>query len=134
MVRWSLFLWKTGVQQRNATELLTDIVLHSGLAQQYLQGTENLILESSSRRAVERCLQIVGEAMTQLLALDSEYVRLLSDVRRIIAFRHLLTHHYYRVSPVFLREITTRSLPLLQDEVRHLLQLRSLTEDESPSE
>ncbi|MGI4830768.1 MAG: HepT-like ribonuclease domain-containing protein [Janthinobacterium lividum] len=98
------------MQQRNEAELLTDILRHVRLAEEYLPNAEAFAAESKSRRAVERCLQIVGEAVTQLLALDVDYLRFISDARRIIAFRHLLTHHYYRVSPILLHEIVIRSL------------------------
>jgi uncharacterized protein with HEPN domain len=46
------------------------------------------------RSAVERQLQNVGEAITQLARVDAETAARIPDMRRIVAFRNVLVHGY----------------------------------------
>ena len=48
---------------------------------------------------VERNLEVIGEAVAQSVKLAPSLVWRVSNTRRIVAMRHLLAHHYYRVSP-----------------------------------
>jgi uncharacterized protein with HEPN domain len=82
---------------------------------------DRILQDLLTRCAVERCLQIVGEALSRIVALDRAFVWRITDAQKIIAFRHLLTHHYYRVSPMFVAELVETRLPQLQLEVEALL-------------
>ena len=46
------------------------------------------------RSAIERQFEIVGEAVSQLARLDPVLAGRLTEYRRIIAFRNILTHAY----------------------------------------
>jgi uncharacterized protein with HEPN domain len=72
--------------------------------------------------AIERCLQIVAEAFTQAVKIDENLTRRITDSSRIAAFRHLLTHHYYKTSPRLIWDIVTINLPMLVEQISRLQQ------------
>ena len=49
------------------------------------------------RSAVERQLEIVGEAMNQLRRVDPETAIAISELPRVVAFRNILVHRYANV-------------------------------------
>jgi uncharacterized protein with HEPN domain len=107
---------------RNLSLLLQDIAVRSQRAQSYVKsvGFEQFAQDNRVRDAVERNLQIVGEALTQALVQDRSLVWKISETHKIVAFRHLLTHHYYRVSPTIVWAILGSSLPQLDREIATL--------------
>jgi uncharacterized protein with HEPN domain len=52
------------------------------------------------RSALERELQIIGEAMLQLDRVSPEIVEEVSEHRSIIGFRHVLVHGYVSLDPI----------------------------------
>jgi uncharacterized protein with HEPN domain len=72
--------------------------------------------------AVERQSEIIGEALTQALGLDSEMSNRISNIRRIIAFRNRLIHGYATVSPTIVWGIVTNDIPILLSEVRSVME------------
>ena len=64
------------------------------------------------RRAVERELEIVGEALRQALRLDPSLESRISKTRRVIAFRNWLAHAYSEIDDEIIWDILQRNLPL----------------------
>ena len=62
----------------------------------FVRGTtyEAFIEDDLVRSAVERQLQIIGEALSQLTKVDPEIANNVAELRRIIAFRNILVHGY----------------------------------------
>lgn len=73
------------------------------------------------RSAVERQLEIVGEALNRALRLDPSLADDISDAPRIVAFRNRL-HGHAAVSDAVVWGVLERSLPKLRREVRALLE------------
>lgn len=73
------------------------------------------------RSAVERQLEIVGEALSQLAKTDPAMVARISDFRRIIALRNILIHGYGKVDHRVIWNIIQRNVPILEREVDALL-------------
>lgn len=73
------------------------------------------------RGAVERELQIIGEAMIQLSSLDQTCAEQISEHERIIGFRHVLVHGYDVLDPDVVWYIVKEKLPVLRREVETLL-------------
>ena len=73
------------------------------------------------RAAVERQLEIVGEALGRLAKLDAEVAGRITDHRRIIAFRNILVHAYAQIDDRLVWGVIDANLPTLVAEVRALL-------------
>lgn len=73
------------------------------------------------RRAVERELQIVGEALMQLKTLDSTATSQISESDRIIGFRHVLVHGYDAIDPDIVWFVVKEKIPILRGELEALL-------------
>ena len=73
------------------------------------------------RGAIERELQVIGEAMMQLKSLDPACADRISEHERIIAFRHVLVHGYDALKPELVWHVVTDKLPVLRGELEGLL-------------
>jgi uncharacterized protein with HEPN domain len=72
-----------------------------------------------TRRAVERNIEIIGEAMSRILKLKPDFH--LANARRIVDTRNRVIHGYDTVSSSIIWAIAIRELPLLREEVAALL-------------
>lgn len=73
------------------------------------------------RSAVERELQIIGEAMLQLTKIAPELAQKITDYRNIIGFRHVLVHGYDSLNPQTVWDVIVIKLPILHTELQTLL-------------
>ena len=73
------------------------------------------------RSGVERQFTIIGEALHRALKLDPTLADLISDARKIVAFRNILVHGYAHIEDETVWGIVQSSLPVLRSEVEHLL-------------
>lgn len=71
------------------------------------------------RRAIERELEIIGEATNRVLKLDDNIE--ISDARRIVDLRNWVIHGYDRVDDVIAWGIISRDVPKLKEQVDKLL-------------
>ena len=71
------------------------------------------------RRAVERELEIIGEAVNHLLDLDESIA--IDNARRIVDLRNFVIHGYDKVDNVIIWGVISRDLPKLKDQVDKLL-------------
>lgn len=78
--------------------------------------------EAMLRAAVERELEIIGEAVAQLARLDQPSAARISEYPRIIAFRNLLIHGYADVDDRLVWDVVETKLPVLSHEVEMLLE------------
>ena len=72
-----------------------------------------------TKRAVERNIEIIGEAMSRILKENSEIE--ISNSRKIVDVRNRIIHGYDSVSDDVIWGIVIRNLPILQNEVEILL-------------
>ncbi|HYG01857.1 MAG TPA: HepT-like ribonuclease domain-containing protein [Chryseosolibacter sp.] len=72
-----------------------------------------------TKRAVERDIEIIGEAMTRILKADPHIQ--ITDTRKIVDTRNRIIHGYDSVSEDILWGIIIRNLPTLEKEVKELL-------------
>jgi len=71
------------------------------------------------RRAVERELEIIGEAVSKILKLEPDID--IVNARRIVDTRNWVIHSYDKVDDVIIWGIVINHLPKLKDEVSELL-------------
>lgn len=72
-----------------------------------------------TKRAVERNIEIIGEAMNRILKKSNSIQ--ISNARKLVDVRNRIIHGYDSVSDEVIWGILIRHLPLLQDEVENLL-------------
>lgn len=75
------------------------------------------------RSAVERQLEIVGEALAQLAKVDSATALQITEYRRIIAFRNILIHGYTEIDHRIVWNVLKLNLPIVRREAEALLSL-----------
>jgi uncharacterized protein with HEPN domain len=73
------------------------------------------------RSAVERQLEIIGEALVQLSKIDAGVAAHITDRERIIGFRIMLIRGHSGITDRAVWEIVRTRLPVLRDEVFALL-------------
>ena len=71
-----------------------------------------------TKRAVERNIEIIGEAMSRILSVDPEIK--ISDSRKIVDTRNRIIHGYDSVSDEVIWLIAIRYLPILHKEINEI--------------
>lgn len=74
----------------------------------------NIILQ----RAVERDLEIIGEAVRKMLEINPNIK--ITASKNIIGLRNIISHAYDSVEPEMLWGIIQKNIPVLADEIRDL--------------
>ena len=75
------------------------------------------------RKAVERELEIVGEATRRILDIETDFP--ISNARQIIGTRNNIVHGYDKVDEAMIWSIVIRHLPILKAEIEQLLSKES---------
>ena len=83
------------------------------------------------RRAVERELEIIGEAVNHLLALDENIP--IDNARRIVDLRNFVIHGYDKVDNVIIWGVISRDLPKLKQQVDRLMEEQTILKPYSPN-
>jgi uncharacterized protein with HEPN domain len=81
------------------------------------------------RSAVERQFEIAAEALNRLLKLAPDVATRISEYRRIIDFRNLLSHGYDLVDDAIVWDVVMKDVPVLHREVEDLLAAMGDTEE-----
>ena len=76
---------------------------------------QNLML----KRAIERNLEIIGEAINRILARQPNIE--ISNARKIVSLRNLVIHSYDSISNETIWSIVINNLPALKIEIQQLL-------------
>jgi len=83
-----------------------------------IQSFEEYENDKLIRRAVEREIEIIGEAMNRILKIDAAID--IPNAKKIISTRNKIIHGYDEVDDVIIYVIATKHLQLLKDHVRKL--------------
>ncbi|MBD3631331.1 HepT-like ribonuclease domain-containing protein [Cyclobacterium sp.] len=73
-----------------------------------------------TRRAIERNVEIIGEAVNRILKVNPDIE--IQNSRKIVDTRNRIIHGYDRVSEEIIWSIVIRDLPKLEIEVKDLLE------------
>jgi uncharacterized protein with HEPN domain len=74
----------------------------------------NIILQ----RAVERDLEIIGEAVRKLTSISHETN--ITSSKKIIGLRNIISHAYDSIEPELIWGVIQRDIPMLSDEIQAL--------------
>ena len=85
------------------------------------EDVDHYIRDRAFRSAVERELQIIGEALLQIRSLDPATAAEISESERIIGFRHVLVHGYDAIDPNIVWYTVKEKLPVLRVQLEALL-------------
>lgn len=72
-----------------------------------------------TKRAIERNIEIIGEAMNRILTVDDNFP--IENARKIVDTRNRIIHGYDKVSEDIIWAIVLKDLPLLYAEVTELI-------------
>tara|TARA_R100000951_G_scaffold108892_1_gene105440 strand:- start:111 stop:449 length:339 start_codon:yes stop_codon:yes gene_type:complete len=76
--------------------------------------SDDIILQ----RAIERDLEIIGEAIRKIIEINPSIQ--ITASKNIIGLRNIISHAYDSVEPEMLWGIIQRNIPVLTDEIRKL--------------
>ena len=69
------------------------------------------------KRAIERNLEIIGEAINRIITRDNSFSEKISNAKAIIGLRNQVIHAYDNISDENIWSILTNHLPKLKNEV-----------------
>jgi len=73
------------------------------------------------KRAVERELEIIGEAVNRIISRDSSFEKKIQDAKNIISLRNHVIHAYDNISDENIWAILINHLPKLKSEIESLI-------------
>jgi uncharacterized protein with HEPN domain len=101
---------------------LYDIITSINSIYEYLGKDKDFTIYQENkllRRAVERELEIIGEASSRILKLNSNFP--IENARKIVDLRNWVIHGYDKVDDVIIWGILTNHLPKLKKQVEELM-------------
>ncbi len=88
-----------------------------GKEKNFFEYQKNIML----KRAIERNLEIIGEAVNRIIKKDSTFENQISDAKAIIGLRNQVIHAYDNISDENIWSIVINHIPRLKKEVDNLL-------------
>ena len=109
-------------------DLLSDIVrsideIHEFSAGLTIEDFKQYLSNKMMRRAIERDLIIIGEAMHDIVKVDHTRVMRIKNSRRVIELRNDVVHSYDDLANEKIWNFIWKELPYLRKEVSHILDL-----------
>ena len=119
--------------RRDARCYLWDALKAAEAVQSFLRGKtyEAFVEDDLLRSAVERQLEIIGEALSRLAKVDPQIADNVAELRRIIAFRNILVHGYAAIDYDTVWRLIEDKLPELQSNLTMLLRAADPSQDPS---
>jgi len=111
------------MQHHNPQKYLHDMLSSCEFLLEFTRGkTKNDYADDRAfRSAVERELQIIGEALMQLDDARPDIAEQIPDYTNIIGFRHVLVHGYDALNPATVWNVIETKLSPLKDQIRTIL-------------
>ena len=103
-------VWLVDIQ--NANSVLLDFLPEKKVFSEFQRDTK-------TKRAIERNIEIIGEAMNRILGHNPEIN--ITAARKIVDTRNRIAHGYDSVSDEIIWSIVIRDIPILKKEVDDLL-------------
>ena len=107
------------MSKRFDTTLLSDIILNLEMVLQFAQehSFQSFSADIKTQYAIDRCFEIIGEASRNL---SEEFVLQHNNIEwhKLVAFRNVLIHEYFRVDRNIQWNIIQNTLPGLLIEIK----------------
>ncbi len=103
-------------------KLLTDIEQSALHINVHLEGRrifKEFADNITKRRAIERELEIIGEATNKLLKINTEVP--LTSARKIVNLRNRVIHNYDDVDEIIIWKVIVEDIPVLIKEIQQLI-------------
>lgn len=113
------------MENRNVKKYLYDIKQSIDSINDYLGDNRDFFKYQENkqlRRAVERELEIIGEAVNKALAIQPDLADSIADARRIVDLRNYVIHGYDKIDDVIIWGVLSKNLPLLKSQIEELLE------------
>lgn len=88
-----------------------------GKEKNFFEYQKNIML----KRAIERNLEIIGEAVNRIIKRDATFETKIADAKAIVGLRNQVIHAYDNVSDENIWSIVINHIPRLKKEVEKLL-------------
>lgn len=102
---------------------LFDILKAIGEIESYYENTPKMfeiyLIDLKTKRAVERNIEIIGEAMSRILKIQKQV--LITNSRKMVDVRNRIIHGYDSVSDEVIWGIVVNDLSILKQEIEFLL-------------
>jgi uncharacterized protein with HEPN domain len=82
---------------------------------------ESFDKDQDAQLIVERCFEIVGEAIRILDGISAPELAEISDYRAIISLRNVIAHQYAVINPSRIWQIANENLPVTVEEIQAVL-------------
>lgn len=108
---------------RNVSVWLEDILLSMERIKHHIKSitsVSDFISNTLVTDAMERNLMVIAEAVKNAIRLEPQLP--ISNYRKIINLRNIITHQYYAVEPIRIWTILQEDIPVLEKEVRTILE------------
>lgn len=89
-----------------------------GIPKDFIAYKKNIML----KRAVERDLEIIGEAVNKIKKKDEDFLNNISEAKSIIGLRNLVIHAYDNISDENIWAVIINHLPKLKFEIKLLIE------------
>ena len=104
---------------------LFDILQSITEIESYFEGRpkkfEDYVKDIRTKRAVERNIEIIGEAANRILRKDRDFK--IENVQKIIGARNRIAHGYDKISDDMIWSIVINHLPKLKEEISMLIEV-----------
>ena len=99
-----------------------DAVRACELISQFIQGMseEDFYSDAKTKAAVEREIEIIGEALNRMKAIDPELLAKIDNWKEIIGFRNVIAQGYDVVEDAIIWESVINDLPLLHKQLKEM--------------
>ncbi len=115
---------------RDPRKYLYDILNSCQFIGEFTRGktVEDYKLDRAFRSALERELQIIGEAIMQLDNVAPNVAEKIPEYRNIIGFRHVLVHGYDALDPATVWNVVETKINGLSHKIQSILKENNLLE------
>lgn len=109
--------------KHNTKKLLWDVVDSCNAISEFIDKIplKDYLADRKLRDAVERELIIIGEALSMAEKNLPDLSNHITDLKKIISFRHVLVHGYGEVKDELVWSIVKDNLPMLREESKRFL-------------